>query len=172
MNVDALIHRLASFPVAVEATVHGVSREDLAWRPDGGGWSITEILRHLLDEDREDFGLRLRMLIEDPAAPWPGIDPEGWAKSRAYAEADPEETLWTFAVERENAVRWLRTLREVDWAVPYLHPRLGPIRRGDLLAAWAAHDLFHHRQIIKRLFQIVGRDAGTFTTSYAGAWTA
>ncbi|NUP91044.1 MAG: DinB family protein, partial [Candidatus Sumerlaeia bacterium] len=48
------------------------------------------------------------------------------------------------------------------------HPKAGPLRAGDLLAAWAAHDALHLRQIAKRLLDLARRDAGGFKTDYAG----
>jgi hypothetical protein len=44
---------------------------------------------------------------------------------------------------------------------------LGPIRAGDLLAAWAAHDAAHLRQIASRLIDLAKRDAGEYHISYA-----
>jgi hypothetical protein len=58
----------------------------------------------------------------------------------------------------------------VDWSVAYQHPKVGPIRAGDLLTGWAAHDALHLRQISKRLFQLAERDGAGFTSRYAGEW--
>lgn len=59
-----------------------------------------------------------------------------------------------------------------DWSAAYAHPQWGPIRAGDLLAAWAAHDALHLRQIAKRLYQLTAAAAGDHPTIYAGEWTA
>ena len=51
-------------------------------------------------------------------------------------------------------------------------PKIGPIRAGDLLASWAAHDMLHLRQIAKRKFELIQQAGGEFTTDYAGPWGA
>jgi hypothetical protein len=35
-----------------------------------------------------------------------------------------------------------------------------------------AHDYLHLRQIAKRMYQMAGRDAGEYSTRYAGEWRA
>ena len=49
-------------------------------------------------------------------------------------------------------------------------PQFGPIPAGDLLNAWAAHDLLHIRQITKRLFELNALEAKPFENRYAGNW--
>ena len=79
-----------------------------------------------------------------------------------------------FARERAANIAWLRSVENApapaDWSVAHHHPKFGPIAAGDLLAAWAAHDALHLRQIAKRLFELSLRDGAPFTTRYAGDW--
>jgi hypothetical protein len=172
MHPEAIIRRLESFPGAVRAVVRGVSMEEARRKPPSGAWSILEIVNHLGDEDAEDFRLRLELTQRDPAAPWPGIDPEGWATRRDYNTRDLEESVARFEHERATSVTWLKGLRAPDWEVAHLHPRHGPIRAGDLLASWAAHDALHLRQIAKRLYELALVDMPGFITLYAGEWSA
>jgi hypothetical protein len=170
MQPTSTIRRLETFPAAVRAAVRGVTAEEARYKPATGAWSILEIINHLGDEEVEDFRTRLELTQRDPAAPWPGIDPEGWAVKRAYNTRDLEESVARFERERSTSVAWLKGLRSPDWNVAYLHPRHGPIRAGDLLASWGAHDALHLRQIAKRLFELASRDLPGFVTRYAGEW--
>lgn len=158
-----------------------VSPDDARLKPPSGAWSILEIVCHLVDEETDDFRARLELTQRDPAAPWPGIDPEGWAVRREYSKQDLDAKVRAFAEERAKSVSWLRSLREPDWQVAHNHPRFGPIRAGDLLCAWAAHDALHIRQIAKRLYELAARDGEAlgresggkpFITRYAGEWGA
>jgi hypothetical protein len=65
---------------------------------------------------------------------------------------------------------WLRSLKNPDWSRTYRDPEVGPIRPGDILGSWAAHDSLHLRQISKRMYQLAARDAGEYSTRYAGEW--
>ena len=172
MNPQRLIDVLERFVDILPPLVRRVPADDLRWKPPDGAWSILEVLRHLGDEEVDDFRGRLEMTLRDPAAPWPPNDPEGWAVERRYNEADPGEALERFIAERRKSVAWLRGLGSPDWSQAYRHPKFGPIRAGDILVSWAGHDALHLRQIAKRMFQMAGRDGGEFTTDYAGDWPA
>lgn len=170
MNSKALIDLLAGFPGTLSAAVKGLSEDDLRWKPDKKKWSILEVVCHLGDEEVEDFRQRLKLTLQDPAEPWPGIDPEGWATDRNYNQRDLEESLSRFTDERNASMQWLGTLVEPDWTLQHHHARLGSIRAGSLLAAWVAHDTLHLRQIAKRRYQLIQGHAGEYTLIYAGEW--
>lgn len=174
MDASALIARLDRFAEALPGVAACVTEADARWKPPSGNWSVLEITRHLLDEEREDFRVRVRLTLEG-AAEWPRIDPVGWAVARRYNEQDFGATVGEFVRERRESIAWLRGLGDpgaVDWSRAYTHPRIGPITAGALLAAWAAHDALHLRQIAKRLHELAGRDGEPHPTTYAGEWTA
>lgn len=170
MQIDRLIERMERFPGALHALLEGLDPECARWKPPSGAWSILEIVCHLGDEEVDDFRTRVRMTLEDPGRDWPPIDPEGWARERGYNERDLAERLARFASERTDSVEWLRSLKQPDWSSERVHPKLGSMRAGDVMAAWAAHDALHLRQIAKRLHELAGVDAGGFDTEYAGRW--
>ncbi len=170
MRAERLIDRLDRFGAILPAVVADVPDEDARWKPPDGAWSILEIVMHLADEETEDFRRRVELTLRDPAAPWPPIDPDGWAVARRYNEGRLAAAVDRFTAARRESVAWLRTLSRPDWSRAWVHPKAGPIRAGDVFAAWAAHDALHLRQIAKRLYELAGRDGGEFSTSYAGAW--
>ncbi len=170
-----IIERLERAPHALRSIVGIASSEDATWRSPTGAWAIIEIIRHMGDEEVDDFRARLRSTLEDPSRAWPSIDPEGWARERKYIDDDLAEAVERFCEERTASLMWLSSLGDpsrVDWSLAHMHPRFGPITAGDLLAAWAAHDALHLRQIAKRLFELTQRDAAPAGTRYAGEWGA
>ncbi len=172
MNTQPIIERMDRFSSVLPSLVSGLSRDESLWRPDEKTWSILEVVCHLADEEVGDFRPRLERTLAEPQVEWDGIDPEGWAVSRRYREADLDEATARFVAERRRSVMWLMGLGKVDWSRAHVHPRFGAIRAGDLLGAWAAHDALHLRQIAKRLHRLAGRDAAGFETGYAGEWGA
>lgn len=171
MNAPRLIARLEGFAQTLPSAVAGVTDEEARWKPPGGAWSILEIVCHLADEEVQDFRTRLDLTLHQPGTPWPKIDPEGAARERRYNEQDLATTLDRFVRERRKTIAWLRALPAViDWSAAHHHPTFGPIRAGDLLASWAAHDALHLRQIAKRLHEFAAEDAPGFSTAYAGEW--
>jgi len=171
MNAATIIDRLDRFPGALRGAVACVTEAQARFRPPSGAWSILEVVNHLVDEERDDFRARLRQTLEQPQPAWPPIDPEGWARQRRYNERALAESVAVFVQERRTSVEWLRSLPSTtDWSRAYQHPRFGPIHAGDLLAAWAAHDALHLRQIAKRLYELAGCDGEPFSARYAGEW--
>jgi hypothetical protein len=166
----AMIERLARFPDALEGAAGCVSAADAGWKPGPEDWAIVEIVAHLADEETFDFRMRVRMTLDNPAAPWPQIDPEGWAEERRYIDRDCAAELARFRGERASSIEWLRTLSDPDWTRTYEHPVFGPISAGDVFVSWCAHDALHLRQVSKRLFQLAQRDGAPFATRYAGQW--
>lgn len=172
IDVPRLILRLEHFGEAFSAVAMIPSMDDARWKPSPKDWSILEVCCHLLDEEREDFRVRLRSTLRDPSLPWPELDLDGVAERRGYLSSDLRGTVSSFIAERRESVAWLRSLGDANWSKAYPHPKFGPIAAGSLLASWAAHDALHLRQISKRLHQLAARDGCGFSIAYAGEWRA
>src|SRR5262245_52090662 len=172
MDVEKQIASLVRFGRMLPEVVGEVRDPDAAWKPPDGAWSILEVVCHLVDEETADFRRRLALTLENPNEPWSPIDPEGWAVERRYNDGNVRDVASRFASLRAESIVWLRSLNRPEWTKAYQHPKLGPIRAGDILSAWAAHDYLHLRQVAKRMYELAGRDAGEFSTRYAGQWRA
>ena len=170
MNSDALIDRLEAQVGIIRELIQGVPSEQAAWKPSPERWSILEVAVHLLDEEREDFRVRLGLLLRDPKADWPAIDPQGWVTQREYAKRDLGETLKAFLKEREVSLAWLNGLKSSAWDNVKTHPAAGALSAGDMLASWVAHDLLHIRQLAKLHYGYVCRLAEPYSAAYAGDW--
>ena len=168
MNSDELINRLEANADVIRDLVQGVSADQSGWRPAPDSWSILEVMMHLLDEEREDFRVRLGLLLHKPGAPWPGIDPQGWVTQREYARQDLTESLRAFLDERTHSIAWLRSLENPSWENKNEHPVAGSIAAGDMLSSWVAHDLLHARQLTKLHLEYVKHLGRPFTVDYAG----
>ncbi len=157
-NRDIFRHLLSNTP-----------EETYLWRPQAQQWNLLEILCHLCDEEVDDFQARTRQALENPEEPFVAIDPEAWVSSRNYAEQNYEAKLKEFLIARDSSLQWLRRQMNAPWEQAFLHPELGPLSAGQLLANWLAHDYIHLRQIMKikraHLAAISGEDL-----SYAGNW--
>ena len=123
-----------------------VSDEQARWKPGEDRWSMLEVINHLYDEEREDFRKRLELVLDNPAEPWPPIDPEGWVVQRKYNERNLRQSLDKFFEERPKSLLWLDKLDLPDWQATHHHPQMGPMSAELILANWLAHDLFHIRQ--------------------------
>jgi DinB superfamily len=172
MNAPALVASLEAFGEILPGAIGGIGEIDARWKPPTGAWSVVEIVNHLADEEVDDFRRRLEMTLRDPRLDWPPNDPEAWAREHRYNERELGESVERFVAERRASIAWLRGLVSPDWSRKHAHPALGALSAGDLLVSWAAHDWLHLRQIAKRRYELATRDAGDFSSGYAGRWGA
>jgi len=168
VDAQAFSLRLARGAAAIRALVDGIGDEEARWRLPSGGWSILEVVCHLRDEETDDFRQRLRITLEDPAREWPRLDPEARVTERRYQEQSMKPEIEGFLSERKKSLDWLRGLDAPDWSRAHVHPRLGSMAAGDLLASWVAHDLLHIRQIARLQYEYARALAAPFRPDYAG----
>jgi hypothetical protein len=169
MDSAALIDQMQLNANRIRSLAERVSEDQARWKPDPESWSVLEVIAHLLDEERKDFRVRLEIILNDPQKAWPPIDPQGWVVSEEYNRRDLAETLNDFLVEREKSLSWLSSLDNPNWEAVY-QARFGPIRAGDMLAAWSAHDLLHLRQLVELHWGYLNMLAEPYSVQYAGEW--
>jgi hypothetical protein len=115
-----------------------------------GTWTAFEVVGHLIDADRVNWMPRARhILAVGDARPFEPFNREGGedvSKTKPLAELLDE-----FArLRTENlAALSAMNLGASDMERPGRHPALGAVTLGQLLAAWAAHDLTHLHQITR-----------------------
>jgi hypothetical protein len=167
MNLDYCIEQLTANAAALKALTAGISPEQARWKPSPGAWSVLEVVNHLADEEREDFRPFIDWTLGGP--PKQRHDPDAWIAERGYNERDLAASVTDFLQEREKSLAWLRGLSAPDWQTP--GPIADwPIRAGDFLAAWVAHDILHQRQLVELRFGLVKTALSPFDVQYAGDW--
>jgi hypothetical protein len=159
--------QLAHLPRALITLTAGL--DDAAWRarPAPERWAPVEIICHLRDEEQDDFGARVRAVLEGRREFAP-IDPEGWVEQRRYRDQDPRRALAEFEVRRAASLELLaraapERLRESGAS--------GTVRLSglDLLAAWVAHDYLHLRQLAGTLARLWATRWAPLRADYAGS---
>jgi hypothetical protein len=170
LQLQYVLARFENQAGTIERLARGVDAEQARWKPAPDEWSILEVINHLYDEERLDFRQRLDLLLHQPGAPWPAIDPVGWVTERAYNTRQLPASLDAFLDERQGSLAWLRELDAPDWAAYREHPQAGRLSAGDLLFSWLAHDLLHIRQLAQLHWQYVSLQAEPYGVDYAGAW--
>lgn len=169
MDSEACVRRLERDAAVITGLVNGPADKQMRWKPSTEAWSLLETLNHLIDEEREDFRARLDLILHQPGAAWPPIDPQGWVSERRYNERDPQESIEIFLSERTRSIRWLQELEEPDWTKVGRHPSGLELTASDMLASWVAHDMLHIRQLAELHRQWLIAE-GLADVRYAGDW--
>lgn len=170
MEAKLYVTALEANAAAIATLAQAAPADQAHWRPSLEDWSTVEVINHLADEEREDFRTRLDVALHRPGQVAPPIDPVGWVVSRAYNERDLDESVERFLGERQETLRWLGTLAAPDWSCSCRRSSGEALRAGDLLAAWAAHDLLHLRQLVELQYRARVKDAAPYSVAYAGPW--
>lgn len=169
MNLDRFTARLTRNAESIRSMIEGIPDEQAHWKPDPDSWSILEVVNHLYDEEKEDFRVRLDIILHKPDQPWPPIDPVGWIVERQYNQRQLQESLDNFLRERQASIRWLSELTSPDWEATYAAP-FGKIKAGDMFSAWVAHDLLHMRQLVELHWAYTMNLSKPYRLDYAGSW--
>src|SRR5262245_58377659 len=158
---------LARFPVLLDTMVADLEPESWRARPAPHEWAVVEIVCHLRDEEAEDFGARIRVILGggDRFAP---IDPERWAVERRYREADPEAALAAFRHLRDESLALLEDIRADDLTRSARRAAGLQLSGLDLVAAWVTHDRLHLHQLAGTLARLWADRWAPLHAAYAG----
>lgn len=165
--LEAARRELARLPEILVALLGGLDDDVWRARPAPAEWSAVEIVCHLRDEEREDFGARVRVVL-DGGAQFAPIDPEGWAAQRGYRESDPRQAMAALHAARADSLAMLAAATAARLAGAVEHPRLGRMSGLDLLAAWVAHDRLHLAQLSGTLARVWADRWAPLRAEYAG----
>jgi hypothetical protein len=158
---------LARLPVVLGTLLDGLEPDLWGRRPAPAEWSPLEIVCHLRDEDADDFGARVRVVVAggDRFAP---IDPERWVEERRYRDVEPSAALNAFRERRAGNLAFLATVAPEALRRAVEQPRAGRLTGMDLLAAWVTHDRLHLAQLAATLARLGAAAWAPLRAEYAG----
>ena len=111
-------------------------------------WSAYDVVGHLIHGEKTDWMPRVRRILEKGrSVPFDTFDRTAqFVESRGKSLRD---LLKEFTELRTGNVRALEALHLTasDMRREGMHPQLGVVNMGQLLATWVAHDLNHIRQV-------------------------
>lgn len=146
-DLHRTIEILERTPGVLRQLLGGLGESWTHGRYGEGTWSSYEVVGHLIVGERTDWLPRLRRILEHGERM--PFDPFPHDATVAHDDGIPlTHLLDEFSMLRaEN----LTALRELDLDPSDLertgmHPALGRVTAGQLLATWAVHDLHHIRQ--------------------------
>jgi hypothetical protein len=146
-RLDEAIPLLRRTPAVLDALLRDLPEAWLQADEGPDTWNPEIVVGHLVHGERTDWMPRVRhILAHGDAAPFPPFD--RFAQLREPARPLPE-LLATFATLRAEGLDELTglALSQRDLARPGLHPALGEVTLGQLLATWVVHDLTHLYQV-------------------------
>lgn len=144
---DAMPHQLAGHLAYAMSELDGLPASLWLRRPAEGEWSLTEIICHLRDVDREVNLPRAEAVLATDNPFVSGVDSDRWAVERNYQAQSGPQALQDFAAVRQTWYRRLAALPPEAWARPARHALFGPTTLAEITSWSLDHDRIHLDQI-------------------------
>lgn len=144
---DSFLAILRSTPAALDTFCRDLLPSDWKSQPGKNEWSMTEIICHLRDVDREVNLIRINQIRKKDNPFISGIDTDRWAKERKYNEQNGKFALEEFIATRLELLDILENLTHEDWMSPARHAIFGPTNLTEMVSIIASHDRLHVRQV-------------------------
>ncbi|MDH3213914.1 MAG: DinB family protein [Myxococcales bacterium] len=136
---------LAATPAILRGLMSEISEEDARWKPAEDRFSIAEVLSHLLHSEGHCYRARVERFLSEEM---PELEPDdAQMYLDIYRNADPEEDIGRFEVQRAANIELLRGLPAEAGNRKAWHLAAGEVTLLQMLHEWALHDLGHIRQI-------------------------
>ena len=163
LNLKDAIAVLERTPASLTALLSGLPETWTRSTEGEGTWSPYDVIGHLIHGERTDWIPRARHILAGDTRPFESFD-----RTAQFTESQGKslgELLEIFAGLRGENVAALvgMNLTEADLGRRGLHPELGKVTLGQLLATWVIHDLDHLAQIARTMAKVYGEAAGPWT---------
>ena len=158
LRLDEAVAVLERTPATLSALLEGLPDAWSRATEGEGTWSPYDVIGHLIHGERTDWIPRARHIMAGETRPFDPFDRTAQFKESRGKSLG--ELLATFTELRRESLAALASMNLTgeDLSRKGLHPALGEVTLGQLLAAWVVHDLDHVTQI-----------ARTMAKTYAGA---
>ncbi|HBR55987.1 MAG TPA: hypothetical protein DEA22_00700 [Blastocatellia bacterium] len=162
-RIEDAVSNLSATPAAVRAMVGGLKGEMAQSSGKRDDWAPYDIIGHLIYCEIADWIPRARIILEQGSN-------RTFEPFDRYAQFERSEgkTLADL-IEEFDELRKQNLATLLGWQLSAnqlklegIHPELGPVTLGQLIATWSVHDLNHIRQIASSIARRYSDDVGAW----------
>lgn len=153
-NLHEALAILERTPASLSALLNGLPDTWVRATEGDGTWSPYDVIGHLIHGERVNWIPRARHLLAGETRPFAPFD-----RTAQFTESEGKplgELLATFADARRENIAALKAMNLTEDALACrgLHPDLGGVTLGQLLATWVVHDLDHLAQVARTMAKV------------------
>ncbi|EST54169.1 hypothetical protein T458_12355 [Brevibacillus panacihumi W25] len=155
------IEVLERTPKTLEHFLSGISDEWLHCREGEGTWTVSEVIEHLIEGERQNWIPRLTWILQEgDTKPFPPFD--RYSHLQKKHESSIEEKLHELNKIRTESITRLKELIDPERHLEStgLHPEFGSVKARELISTWVVHDLTHIAQIVRVMAKRYSTDVG------------
>jgi hypothetical protein len=149
-KLEEAIQILRQTPSTIDSLLRPVPGNWIERNEGPNTWSPFDVVGHLIHGEETDWIPRARIIVKDgEARPFEPFDRVAmFEKSKGKSLS---ELLETFSALRSSNIRELEQMNITRAMLEKqgIHPELGTVTLGQLLATWVVHDLGHIAQIVR-----------------------
>lgn len=142
MDKELVIASLAAAPNLLRLLAEDIPPELAGKPPKPGEWSVTEVVRHFVEGERDTFLPRLRLMLTEERPIFESRD-----RRSSGDHSDLATLLGAFESARREVVKILNGLELSQWAREGVSPSRGALSVEAYAATMAGHDTEHLQQI-------------------------
>jgi len=162
-NFEDAVAILERTPGSLGALLNGLPNKWIRITEGEDTWSPYDVIGHLIHGERTDWIPRARHILAGEARPFDPFDRT--AQFQESQGRDLVELLATFSdLRRQNLAALVgMNLTAADFERKGIHPELGEVTLGQLLATWVVHDLDHIAQIARTMAKAYSEAVGPWS---------
>jgi hypothetical protein len=142
-----LLTRLGGMAEYLTRKLGGLSSEEAVRPGPDNGFSPVEQCWHLVDLEREGFGLRMQRLRAEAKPLLPDFDGAAIARDRHYRAKSLAEGLAEFRRARLENLALIETIDPGEWNRDGVQEGVGPVALCDIPVMMSEHDAAHRAEI-------------------------
>ena len=163
LRLDDAVAILERTPASLTALLKDLPESWVQATEGAGTWSPYDVIGHLIHGERTDWIPRARHIMAGDSRPFEPFD-----RMAQFTDSQGKslgELLVTFAeLRQENlAILLEMNVTNEDLNREGLHPELGGVTLGQLLATWVVHDLDHVGQIARTMAKVYSEATGPWS---------
>jgi rubrerythrin len=152
----AALERLRQTPGEVAALLDGLSEDTLTRQPEGGGWSLRQVVSHLRDAQGV-LSVRLDLMLEEEDPLLTSQAVFQWATREETRPPTTQEIFDSYSASRQETVAKLESIPLKDWWRAGRHEEFGLLTLRQQVSYFAAHEPTHFPQLESLRHQFVER---------------
>jgi len=163
MKVEEAIAILERTPESLRAMLNGLPDVWIRATEGEKKWTPYDVIGHLIHGEHTDWIPRARHILAGKTQPFERFD-----RTAQFQESKGKslsELLTAFSEVRKKNIETLKemNLTDADLHRKGLHPELGAVNLGQLIATWVVHDLDHVAQIARTMAKSYEQATGPWT---------
>lgn len=163
LRLEDAVAILERTPASLRTLLDGLPETWLRTTEGDGTWSPYDVIGHLIHGERTDWIPRARHIMAGKTQAFEPFDRTAqFTESRGKSLS---ELLATFADLRRKNIALLDGMKLTDDDLNRrgLHPELGDVTLGQLLATWVVHDLDHVAQVARTMAKAYTKATGPWS---------